>query len=52
MKQMQVEGNSSNLYVAFAPLQGYADAVYRRAHWECVGGVDEYYTPVITMRGM
>ena len=47
MKQMQVEGNSSNLYVAFAPLQGYTDAVYRRAHWECVGGVDEYYTPFV-----
>lgn len=30
---------------AFAPLQGYTDFVYRRAHHECVGGVDEYYTP-------
>ena len=30
---------------AFAPMQGYTDAVYRRAHHECVGGVDEYYTP-------
>ena len=37
----------SNLYIAFAPLQGYTDAVYRRAHWECVGGVDEYYTPFV-----
>ncbi len=35
------------LYFAFAPLQGYTDAVYRRAHWECVGGVDEYYTPFV-----
>ena len=35
------------MYVAFAPLQGYTDAVYRRAHWECVGGVDEYYTPFV-----
>lgn len=34
-------------YIAFAPLQGYTDAVYRRAHWECVGGVDEYYTPFV-----
>ncbi len=34
-------------YVAFAPLQGYTDAIYRRAHWECVGGVDEYYTPFV-----
>ena len=37
----------SNLYIAFAPLQGYTDAVYRRAHWECAGGVDEYYTPFV-----
>lgn len=36
-----------DLYIAFAPLQGYTDAVYRRAHWECVGGVDEYYTPFV-----
>ena len=34
-------------YLAFAPLQGYTDAVYRRAHYECVGGVDEYYTPFV-----
>ena len=34
-------------YIAFAPLQGYTDAVFRRAHWECVGGVDEYYTPFV-----
>ena len=33
--------------IAFAPLQGYTDAVYRRAHWEVVGGVDEYYTPFV-----
>lgn len=37
----------SDLYIAFAPLQGYTDAVYRRAHHECVGGVDEYYTPFV-----
>ncbi len=37
------------MYIAFAPLQGYTDAVYRRAHWECVGGVDEYYTPFVRM---
>ena len=37
----------SNLYIAFAPLQGYTDAAYRRAHWECAGGVDEYYTPFV-----
>lgn len=34
-------------YIAFAPLQGYTDAAYRRAHHECVGGVDEYYTPFV-----
>ena len=34
-------------YIAFAPLQGYTDAVYRRAHWECAKGVDEYYTPFV-----
>lgn len=34
-------------YIAFAPLQGYTDAVYRRAHRECVGGMDEYYTPFV-----
>ena len=37
----------NGLYIAFAPLQGYTDATYRRAHWECVGGVDEYYTPFV-----
>ena len=37
----------NDLYIAFAPLQGYTDAVFRRAHWECVGGVDEYYTPFV-----
>ena len=36
-----------DLYIAFAPLQGYTDAVYRRAHWECAGGVGEYYTPFV-----
>ena len=35
------------MYIAFAPLQGYTDAVYRRAHHECVVGVDEYYTPFV-----
>ncbi|MCR5444196.1 MAG: tRNA-dihydrouridine synthase family protein [Bacteroidales bacterium] len=37
----------TGLYIAFAPLQGYTDAVFRRAHRECVGGVDEYYTPFV-----
>ena len=34
-------------YIAFAPLQGYTDAIYRRTHHECVGGIDEYYTPFV-----
>ena len=38
-------------YIAFAPLQGYTDAVYRRAHHECVGGIDEYYTPFVRLEG-
>lgn len=35
------------MYIAFAPLQGYTDAIYRQAYHECVGGVDEYYTPFV-----
>ena len=38
-------------YIAFAPLQGYTDCVYRRAHWTYVGGVDEYYTPFVRLEG-
>ena len=33
------------LPIYFAPLQGYTEDVYRRAHAACCGGVDEYYTP-------
>lgn len=43
--------NVDKTYIAFAPLQGYTDAVYRRAHHECVGGVDEYYTPFVRIEG-
>ena len=39
----------SDIYISFAPLQGYTDAVYRRAHHECVGGIDEYYTPFVRL---
>lgn len=39
--------NTAETYIAFAPLQGYTDAAYRRVHWECVGGVTEYYTPFV-----
>ena len=38
-------------YIAFAPLQGYTDAIYRRTHWECAGGVKEYYSPFVRMEG-
>lgn len=37
--------------MAFAPLQGYTDWVYRKAHCECAGGVDEYYTPFVRLEG-
>ncbi|MBQ9586381.1 MAG: tRNA-dihydrouridine synthase family protein [Bacteroidaceae bacterium] len=36
-------------YVAFAPLQGYTDIVYRRAHWRHAGGVAEYFTPFVRL---
>ena len=42
-----LDDNMDNRYIAFAPLQGYTDCVYRRAHHECVGGMDEYYTPFV-----
>lgn len=35
------------LPVQFAPLQGYTDAVYRRAHTEVFGAVEAYYTPFV-----
>lgn len=35
------------MYIAFAPLQGYTDAIYRQAHNHIIGGVDEYYTPFV-----
>lgn len=36
---------SSRLPIHFAPLQGYTDAIYRRAHARIFGGVDTYYSP-------
>lgn len=35
--------------VHFAPLQGYTDAVYRRAHACIFGGVEAYYTPFVRL---
>ena len=40
-----------SFYIAFAPLQGYTDCVYRKAHCEVAGGVDEYYTPFVRLEG-
>lgn len=42
---------ADDLYIAFAPLQGYTDCVYRKAHFAAGGGVDEYYTPFVRMEG-
>ncbi len=33
--------------IHFAPLQGYTDVAFRRAHAKIYGGVDFYYTPFI-----
>lgn len=41
---------TEQFYIAFAPLQGYTDAAYRRAHWNNVG-VTEYYTPFVRLDG-
>lgn len=35
------------LPIHFAPLQGYTEDVYRRAHCALCGGIDSYYTPFI-----
>lgn len=37
------------LPVLFAPLQGYTEDVYRRAHLKLCGGVAEYYTPFMRL---
>lgn len=47
LRQCPEREGMNGMYIAFAPLQGYTDAVYRRAHHACVGGVDEYYTPFV-----
>lgn len=33
--------------VYFAPLEGVTDAIFRRAHHECFGGIEKYYIPFI-----
>ena len=32
-----------------APLQGFTTAVFRRAHWETIGGVTEYFAPFMRL---
>lgn len=35
--------------IHFAPLQGYTDDCYRRAHHQLLGGIDSYYTPFVRL---
>lgn len=37
------------LPILFAPLQGYTEDVYRRAHHRLCGGIAEYYTPFVRL---
>lgn len=39
--------NENLLPIQFAPLQGYTDAVYRRAHARIFGGIETYYSPFV-----
>lgn len=39
--------NKNLLPIHFAPLQGYNEAVYRRAHARIFGGIDTYYSPFV-----
>lgn len=39
--------NENTLPIQFAPLQGYTDAVYRRAHARIFGGIETYYSPFV-----
>lgn len=41
--------NKNILPIHFAPLQGYTDAVYRRAHARIFGGIETYYSPFVRM---
>lgn len=34
--------------IRFAPMEGLTDAVFRRVHHRCFGGVDRYYIPFIS----
>lgn len=35
------------LPIYFAPLQGHTDDVYRRTHYNLIGGIEQYYTPFV-----
>lgn len=35
--------------IFFAPLQGYTEAAYRKAHQEVCGGVDAYLSPFLRL---
>lgn len=39
--------NNNPLPIHFAPLQGYTDAIYRRAHARIFGGIETYYSPFV-----
>lgn len=39
--------NENLLPIQFAPLQGYTDAIYRRAHARAFGGIETYYSPFV-----
>lgn len=39
--------NEKLLPIHFAPLQGYTDAIYRRAHARIFGGIESYYSPFV-----
>lgn len=41
--------NENILPIHFAPLQGYTDAAYRRAHARIFGGIETYYSPFVRM---
>lgn len=39
--------NENLLPIQLAPLQGYTDAIYRRAHARAFGGIETYYSPFV-----
>ena len=47
MHDMNVADQSA-LLIAFAPMEGYTDAIYRRIHRDTFGEVDQYFLPFIS----